>query len=94
MLFRVPFLFLQAAAQGPKSFSAHSISLLPKNPTPANEAEVLSKAPPGSFYCSQCDSVMGSVGFLPGPNPASFPNPGQIKLRLRAKGKALNYDLK
>lgn len=92
--FQSPFLFFASCCTGPKKFFSTFNLSVTKNPTPANEAKVLSKAPPGSFSCSQCDSVMGSVGFLPGPNPASFPNPVQIKLRLRAKGKALNYYLK
>lgn len=35
-----------------------------------------------------------SHGFLPGPNPASFPNPMQITLRLGAKRKAFDQNLK
>lgn len=82
MLFRV--LFLQAVAQENKEFFNTSHCSVTKKPFQVKSlAKVLSKAPPGSLSCSQCDSVMGSVGCLPDPNPASFPNPTQIKPRLR-----------
>lgn len=89
MLFRVFFFFPQLLLKKSKSFSINPTAPLSKKLFQVKSfAKVVSKGPPGSFSCSQC------AGCLPHPNPASFPNPMQIKLRLRTWREPFNYDPK